>query len=285
MIKVFDKVHEFIKWRDTVSESVGLVPTMGNLHQGHLSLVEKSLKENQYTVVTIFVNAKQFSPGEGFDKYPRTLENDIEMLSKLLSLDRDIYILAPQDDSEIYPKGFDSQITVQHLMTKVLCGAFRDGHFDGVTTVVYRLLELSKPKTAYFGEKDFQQLIIIKQMVKEQNLKVIISSLPIVRDRSGLALSSRNQYLSFKDKEDALKLPNSLLALSEELDKTNFQKVIAMRDQMIKSDSRWQYLEILDSNDLSTPSGNTKQFIIAGAYILGKTRIIDNKMKKNSSYL
>jgi pantoate--beta-alanine ligase len=277
MIKVFQKTQEFINWRNSLKETIGLVPTMGNLHQGHLSLAQKSLKENKYTVVTIFVNPKQFAPDEDFKNYPRTLEDDIEKLSSLtIHKDQQLCILAPQDSSEIYPEGLSTKVTVEHPMTKVLCGAFRNGHFDGVTTVVHRLFQLTKPDVAYFGEKDFQQLVVIKQMVKENNLPINITSLPIVRDDDGLALSSRNQYLSLDDKKMALNLSRSLQHIKQELSSASLEKAMLLKDQLVNNDSHWQYLEILDSNDLSRPKTTTSEYLIAGAYILGQTRLIDN---------
>lgn len=284
MIKIFKKVEEVEKWRCEISTSLGLVPTMGNLHDGHLSLVKKSLSENDNTIVTIFVNPKQFSPNEDFASYPRTVENDVEKLSSLLTEhdESQLFIFIPQSENEIYPTDFNNQIIVKHPMTKVLCGAYRDGHFDGVTTVVYRLFEITKPTISYFGEKDFQQLTIIKEMVKQQKLTVKISSLPIVRDRNGLALSSRNQYLSSEEKEIALTLSKTLIKLAANLSSKNYEKTIAAKNLIIQNDSHWQYLEVLDSETLSKPNIHTKNIVIAGAYIMGKTRLIDNITTKYS---
>lgn len=278
MMQIFKKVEMLNSWRNEINTSLGLVPTMGNLHEGHLSLVRKSLAENKHTIVTIFVNPKQFSPDEDFDKYPRTLEEDIKKLSSLIT-DKDqdkLCLFAPQNDSEIYPIGHSHQITIEGPMTKVLCGAHRDGHFNGVTTVVYRLFELIKPSIAYFGEKDFQQLTIIKEMVRQKNLSVKISSHPIVRDDSGLALSSRNQYLSANEIDSALTLSRTLKKLADDLKSENYPEIEIAKNHILKKDSQWQYLEILDSENLLKPTDNTKKVVIAGAYLVGKTRLIDN---------
>ena len=275
---IFKETADFLQWRNNLSPSkaVSFVPTMGNLHEGHLSLVQQAAHESDIVVISIFVNPKQFGPTEDLDKYPRTFDADYTAL-KFLSLKNeqcDFILYAPKSMEEVYD-GFDQKIIVDHPMTKVLCGAYRSGHFDGVTTVVYRLLDLVKPYAAYFGEKDYQQLAIIKKMVKEQHLDVLIKSGPIVRAVDGLALSSRNQYLSSEERVNGLKLSHSLNQLKSKLE-TSKQEALEYRDQLLKEDSNFQYLEILNSDDLSPLTESSPKALIAGAYLLGKTRIIDN---------
>lgn len=273
MIKLIASTSEFISWRNSISRSVGLVPTMGNLHSGHLSLVEQSLKENECTVVTIFVNPKQFGPGEDFEQYPRTLDED---LKKLETLHKDIIVFAPKDNSEIYPEGFQTQIALPEL-SKILCGKTRPTHFAGVTTVVYQLFTLVKPDLAYFGQKDYQQVKIIERMTKDLRLNTSIKMLPIVRDHDGLALSSRNQYLNKKQRQDALLLPRTIEHLSSVLVQEGLSAVLSQINEITKSPV-WDYLEILEAKSLRAPQSGDKFFVLVGAVFMGKTRLLDNKI-------
>ncbi|WP_372651850.1 pantoate--beta-alanine ligase [Halobacteriovorax sp.] len=282
MIKLFNKVNEFKEYRKSLtSKSIGLVPTMGNLHSGHLSLISQSALENEVTIVTIFVNPLQFGPNEDFDKYPRTLEQDIQKIESL-SIDRDILILSPSDPKEIYPDNFSTTISIKGL-TENLCGASRPGHFDGVTTVVYQLFKIAAPKTAYFGQKDFQQQLVIKKMVNDLDLPVEVKTMPIVREESGLAKSSRNQYLSDQQILEALELNQTLNKISDIL--TNQTYLDASIDlnsllEPIIKDSRWEYLEILDSENLQEITPKTNSAVILGALKIGSTRLIDNQVTK-----
>ncbi len=273
MIKLIASTSEFIEWRNSISRSVGLVPTMGNLHSGHLSLVEQSLKENEFTVVTIFVNPKQFGPGEDFEQYPRTLDED---LKKLETLHKDIIVFAPKDNSEIYPEGFQTQIALPEL-SKILCGKTRPTHFAGVTTVVYQLFILVKPDLAYFGQKDYQQVKIIERMTKDLRLNSHIKMLPIVRDHDGLALSSRNQYLNKKQRQDALLLPRTIEHLSSVLVQEGLSAVLSQINEITKNPV-WDYLEILEAKSLRAPQSGDKFFVLVGAVFMGKTRLLDNQI-------
>ena len=250
---------------------------MGNLHQGHLSLIEKSIQDNAYTIVTIFVNPKQFAPNEDLNNYPRTLNQDIDQVKKI-SKEKNIIIFAPNDNSEIYPNNFDTTISVGEL-SKCLCGKTRIGHFDGVTTVVYLLFALINPTISYFGQKDYQQFQIIKRMVKDLNLTVKLKMLPIIRDHNGLALSSRNQYLSSQDYKTALILPSSIKIISR-LAKNNFNLEIIRSNinKIIKEYQGWEYLEFLDADTLRPPNQSTQLFLVAGALKCNNTRIIDNNI-------
>ncbi len=255
------------------NNTVGLVPTMGNLHQGHLELVKRSLQRTQKTMVTIFVNPKQFGPNEDFEKYPRTLEADLLKLKELDGADN-IVVFAPQSTLEIYPEGFNTTIEVQGL-DNLLCGANRPGHFKGVTTVVYQLFKLSGADMAFFGQKDFQQFKIIEKMVHDLSLEIELEMCPIIREPSGLALSSRNQYLSFSEREEA-RLINKTLENLKELFLENREKALKKREDILFHEPRWQYLEILDGSHLTEVSAKTNQVVVAGAFLMGDTRLIDN---------
>lgn len=276
MITVFTSRKDFNHYRNGLSkETIGLVPTMGNLHKGHISLIEKSTDENDVTIVTIFVNPKQFGPNEDFDKYPRTLDEDLAKISAvalLINAKKEIVVFAPGSNEEIYPEGFSSTVSVG-AMTQKFEGSVRPTHFDGVTTVVYRLFSITRAHKAYFGQKDVQQCLIIKKMVKDLDIPIDIHIMPIVRNAEGLALSSRNQYLSETERSEALTLPQTLLKV-EKLIRTrqDYKHFVA---EVIK-DKRWDYLEVLDSNNLELPNEKTTELVIVAAFRLGTTRLLDN---------
>lgn len=278
MIKVFNKRSDFDHYRKTLSgKTIGLVPTMGNLHKGHISLIEKSAEDNDITVVTIFVNPKQFGPTEDFDKYPRTLDEDLGKISTialLLDSSKELVVFAPRNNDEIYPPGFSSSISVGDIKKK-LEGSIRATHFDGVTTVVYRLFTIVRADNAYFGQKDFQQCVIIKKMVHDLEIPVNIHVMPIIRNSEGLALSSRNQYLDQTQRVEALTLPKTLQAV-EKLIK-NKEDTDQLISETLK-DPRWDYLEVLDADTLEKANENhkTKTLVIVGAFRLGNTRLLDN---------
>lgn len=277
MIKVFTTRKDFDHYRNALkSEKIGLVPTMGNLHKGHLSLIEKSTEENDVTIVTIFVNPKQFGPNEDFDKYPRTLDEDLAKISSvalLISAQKEIAVFAPGSNEEIYPEGFSTMISVGP-MTQKFEGSVRPTHFDGVTTVVYRLFAITRAHKAYFGQKDVQQCLIIKKMVKDLDIKINIHIMPIVRNAEGLALSSRNQYLSESERAEALTLPQTLVKI-EKLIRTK-QDYKTFVSDVLKNDKRWDYLEILDSDNMEAPSAKTQELVIVAAFRSGTTRLLDN---------
>ena len=280
MTKVFDSIEEFKGFRDSLGDnSIGLVPTMGNLHDGHLSLVSASLAENDFTIVTIFVNPKQFGPNEDFEKYPRTLEQDIQ---KLETLGSEVIVLAPESTSQMYPKDYCTKISVEGLTNK-LCAVDRPTHFDGVTTIVYRLFALAKAQKSYFGQKDYQQVLIIKRMVEDLMIETEVVMLPIHRENSGLARSSRNQYLSSEEAQKALVLSKTIFSIEALLREFTYTDALIQINSILEStlkDSNWNYLEILDSTNLDEVSLNTSEVIIAGAYKLGATRLIDNTLVK-----
>ena len=277
MIKVFTNIKDFNHFRNSLkTESIGLVPTMGNLHKGHISLIEKSTEENDVTIVTIFVNPKQFGPNEDFDKYPRTLDEDLAKISAvalLINSKKEIAVYAPQTTEGIYPKGFSTTISVGP-MTQKFEGSVRPTHFDGVTTVVYQLFSITKAHTAYFGQKDVQQCLIIKKMVKDLNIPIKLQIMPIVRNSEGLALSSRNQYLSESERVKAMILPHTLQKVEKLIrTKQDYKTFIA---DSLKTDNSWDYLEVLDSSNLEVQNEATTELVIVAAYRAGTTRLLDN---------
>ena len=274
MFETFSTLKTFREWRSQVSSSpIGLVPTMGNLHQGHLSLVKESLRENVYSIVSIFVNPKQFGIDEDYHDYPRTLEQDLEKL-KALAKDKSLIVLAPQDATELYHSGFQTTIKVGDSLTKQLCGLFRPGHFEGVATVVYLLFAITRPVRAYFGQKDYQQFKVIEQMVRDLFIPVDLKLMPTVRDARGFALSSRNQYLSLAEYERALCLNQTLTELEKLIKRGGDQK--AFVEKTFVDSALWEYLEILDADNLKKVYSNTKKILLAGALKIGQTRLIDN---------
>ena len=277
MIKLFTNRFDFDYFRNQLStQSIGLVPTMGNLHKGHISLLEKAISENDVAIVTIYVNPKQFGPNEDFDKYPRTLDDDIAKISAvaiLLDKKKEIVVYAPNTDEGIYPEGFSTNISLGP-MTQKLEGAVRPTHFDGVTTVVLRLFAITKAHQAYFGQKDVQQCLIIKKMVHDLELPIKINIMPIIRNSEGLALSSRNQYLSESERIEALVLPHTLQKV-EKLIRTK-QDYKTFVQEAKANDKKWDYLEILDSQNLEAPTDKTREVVIVAAYRMNSARLLDN---------
>ena len=254
--------------------SVGLVPTMGYLHPGHISLIERARKENDMVVVSIFVNPIQFGPNEDLDTYPRDMTHDREVCEKAGAE----LIFAPQP-SEMYPSENFAFVDIKELGDG-LCGAKRPGHFRGVCTVVSKLFNIVLPNRAYFGEKDAQQLAIIRRMVKDLNIGTEIVSCPIVREADGLAMSSRNLYLSPEERKAALSLSRSLSA-AKELMRKGEKDAVKIREAIVAGISaeplvKIDYAEIVDSADLSPVEKIEKPVLAAAAVYFGKTRLIDN---------
>ena len=254
--------------------SVGLVPTMGYLHPGHISLIERARKENDMVVVSIFVNPIQFGPNEDLDTYPRDMTHDREVCEKAGAE----LIFAPQP-SEMYPSENFAFVDIKELGDG-LCGAKRPGHFRGVCTVVSKFFNIVLPNRAYFGEKDAQQLAIIRRMVKDLNIGTEIVSCPIVREADGLAMSSRNLYLSPEERKAALSISRSLNA-AKELMRKGEKDAVKIRETIVAGISaeplaRIDYAEIVDSADLSPVQRIEKPVLAAVAVYFGKTRLIDN---------
>ena len=258
------------------NKQIGFVPTMGALHDGHLSLVERCVKENDVCVVSVFVNPTQFGPGEDLEAYPRTLEADCILAGKMGA---DI-VFAPAA-KEMYPSADMTWVEVTGDITKVLCGRSRPIHFRGVTTVVSKLFNLAQPDRAYFGQKDAQQVQIIKRMVKDLFFNVQLRIMPIVREADGLAKSSRNTYLSQEERTAGLILSKSL-RYAEELFKQgerDSSRIAAETAKLIGSEplSEIDYVEIYELPDLKHVAGDiTGSCLLAVAVRFGTTRLIDN---------
>ena len=253
------------------NNNIALVPTMGGLHEGHLSLVDKAKSLAQIVVVSIFVNPTQFARGEDFDDYPNTFDSD-----KLLLESKKVDALFLPSKDEIYPHGTESDYKVGDI-GQILCGAFRPTHFNGVAQVVRRFFEIVNPNYAVFGEKDFQQLLIIKSLVKNLNFKIKIESIPTQREEDGLAMSTRNQYLSDLDREKA---PHFYSVLSDTRDALlDGKSIYDAREDALNTLSKSfevEYLEVLDANNLTQIETKTSEIIIISAIRFGGTRLIDN---------
>ncbi len=254
--------------------TVGFVPTMGFLHEGHLSLVRSSRGRADIMVVSIFVNPAQFGPGEDFQKYPRDLERDAALLEK-----EGVDIVFHPSAEEMYPPGFRTFVEVRDLQDR-LCGASRPGHFRGVATIVLKLLNIVAPDIAFFGWKDAQQVVILKRMVRDLNLNLEIVACPLVREPDGLAMSSRNTYLSAEERRAALVLSRSLAEAERliEAGERDAARVIgAIRDKIGKEPlARIDYVEAVGLDDLRPLDRLSGDVLIALAVFIGTTRLIDN---------
>lgn len=256
-------------------ESLALVPTMGNLHAGHLALVAKARELADRVVVSIFVNPMQFGANEDLDAYPRTLQQDIEKLQRAGA-----DLLFSPTVSEIYPGGVEQHTQVRiPTLTDILCGASRPGHFDGVTTIVCKLFNLVGPDVALFGEKDLQQLQVIRKMTTDLCIPVEVLGVPIVRDEDGLALSSRNQYLSAQERSLAVAIPKLLNELARDIrdGSRDFSALCASSMQTLTAQGlAVDYLEVRRARDLQLPSPADSEVAILVAAKIGSTRLIDN---------
>ncbi len=252
-------------------KKIALVPTMGGLHDGHLSLVDKAKSLSEIVVVSIFVNPTQFARGEDFDDYPNTFEAD-----KLLLESKNVDALFLPSKEEIYPHGTASDYKVGAI-GQILCGAFRPTHFDGVAQVVKRFFEIVKPDLAVFGEKDFQQLLIIKTLVSNLGLNLKIESIPTQREDDGLAMSTRNQYLSDLDRERAPHFYSVLCDARDSILRGNsFPEAKKDAIKTLGKSFEVEYLEVLDANNLTQIETKTTEIIIISAIRFGGTRLIDN---------
>jgi pantoate--beta-alanine ligase len=253
---------------------VGLVPTMGALHEGHLSLVRAARAKCESVVVSIFVNPLQFGPNEDLAKYPRSFERDCELLEREKV---DILFAPPVED--MYPKNAVTYVTVEGMSEK-LCGRSRPGHFRGVTTVVAKLLHIVEPEAAFFGQKDAAQCAIIRRMVRDLNFPVEIVVGPIVREPDGLAMSSRNAYLSPQERKSALVLYRALTALNSRFDQgeRSVRRLVETGKQLLSQDPgvRLDYLEIVNPDSLEPVKAVERTVLAAVAAVVGGTRLIDN---------
>lgn len=274
IVKTIEEVRAQVKaWR-AEGLTVGLVPTMGYLHEGHQSLIARSVAENDRTVVSDFVNPIQFGPTEDLATYPRDIERDAALCESTGAN----LIFHPEAD-EMYAPDFCTYVDMDHL-TKGLCGKNRPIHFRGVCTVVSKLFHIVQPDRAYFGQKDAQQLAVIRRMVRDLNMPLTIVGCPIIREEDGLAKSSRNTYLSAEERKAALCLSRGLNKgkAAVEAGETDAEKVKAIITAEIEAEplSRIDYVEIVDWNNLEPVSSTEGSILAAVAVYIGKTRLIDN---------
>jgi len=255
--------------------TIGFVPTMGNLHDGHLALIKQAKQSNDVVVCSIFVNALQFGLNEDWDKYPRTYDSDCE---KLHSIGCD-YLFFP-DDKEMYPNGLDTQSRVIcPTMTDVLCGASRPGHFEGVTTVVSKLFNIVQPDEAIFGIKDYQQLAVIRRMAEDLCMPVKITSAPIHRETDGLAMSSRNSYITLEERPKVMVLKQVLehIALQIEAGEQDFSTLESEAKAVIKNQGfKADYVTISNSKTLQPAAIDDTAITVLGAMFTQSARLIDN---------
>jgi len=256
--------------------TIGFVPTMGALHQGHLSLIEKSLGENQVTVVSIFVNPTQFNNAEDLEKYPRTLEKDTQ---KIENVSKEVLVFAPSVE-DIYNGNTVSASFNFDGLENQMEGEHRPGHFDGVGTIVKRLFEIVHPTNAYFGEKDFQQLQIVKKMVEKHQMPVNVIGCPIFREQNGLAMSSRNERLSAQQREDASLIYKTLKTAKEKFGTESAKEVTSWVESVFKKNPEFklEYFQIADEDQLLPiqEKDNSKKYRAFIAVFINSIRLIDN---------
>jgi len=251
-------------------KNLGFVPTMGALHRGHVSLIKRSISQCNKTVVSIFINKSQFNNKSDYTKYPRNLNRDINKLKKM-SVD---YLYIPTQ-KQIYPYGVNKSIKINSFEKK-LCGKFRPGHFKAVVDVIDRFIDIIRPKNIYLGEKDMQQLKIIEHYIKKNNIKTKIIPCKTIREKNGLALSSRNFLLSIKEKEIASKIYKLLIKEKNKLIENRKYLKKIKKKMFILGINKIDYIEILDINKIIEPYKKIKRYKIFIAYYLGQTRLIDN---------
>lgn len=255
-------------------KTVGFVPTMGALHEGHLSLVKAAARETDITVVSIFVNPTQFGPREDYTKYPRVLGADKRLLQK----EKVDYLFCPAV-SAIYPRDHATCVAVAAELAEVLCGKFRPGHFQGVATVVAKLLNIVGPSRLYMGAKDYQQATVIRRLIRDLNMNVRLRVMPTVREKDGLAMSSRNRYLNAGERGRALALSHALFEFRRSVLKKK-QTLASLKAQALrkleKVVDRVQYFEVVDPVTLAPLKKTQRKMAVLTACFVGKTRLIDN---------
>ena len=273
-MKIIKTVCEMQDLRKTLTGPVGLVPTMGYLHAGHISLVREAKEKNASVVVSIFVNPTQFGPNEDFEKYPRDMEGDIELLEE-----EGVDILFSPEADEMYPADFNSRVEVTGI-TQKLEGNCRPGHFRGVTTVVNKLFNIVNPDRAYFGQKDAQQAVVIKKMAEDLNMNLDVVICPTIRDEDGLAMSSRNMYLSYEDRQSATVLYRSLMLANDLYQQGERNAETIRKDivRLIKTEelAKIDYVSVADPVTLDELDEITEKALVSMAVKFGKTRLIDN---------
>ena len=277
---IFEQIGPLKEYLNSCREdglSIALVPTMGSLHEGHLKLIDKAKEYSDMVVVSVFVNPTQFAENEDFDAYPKTLSED----KKLLEAAKVEAMLVPSDN-EIYPDGSSQDYDVGE-MGKILCGISRPIHFNGVAQVVATLFDIIEPDYAVFGEKDYQQLLIINSLVEKQGIETTIVSVPTVRESDGLAMSTRNNYLSSEDRANAplfyQQLVNTKAAI---LNGTDISSATEQAIDALRAIFDVEYVEVLNANNLTQITTSSSEIIIISAVKLGETRLIDNIVFRRS---
>ncbi len=275
LITAVKEMREYSRGVKREGKQVGFVPTMGYLHEGHLSLIRTAREECDAVVVSIFVNPTQFGTGEDIERYPRDLERDKELAEKA-GVDR---LFTPSAE-EIYPRGYITSVKVKGSLTDTMCARSRPGHFEGVATVVAKLFNIVEPDRSYFGQKDAQQAVVVKRMVKDLDLPVEIRVMPIVREEDGLAMSSRNTYLNPDEREQALGLFRSLNT-AEKMVSDGELSAGRIKEEMTKVLKKGgyvkiDYIEIRDADSLEPLERVRDNTLIAVAAFVGETRLIDN---------
>lgn len=273
-IENISRMSTFVKMMKKEGKSIGFVPTMGYLHEGHMSLVKAAKKHTDVVVMSIFVNPMQFGPKEDFEKYPKDLRHD-----EVLARDAGVDVIFYPSLKDMYPEGYATYVTVEKL-TDTLCGESRPGHFKGVATVVTKLFNIIRPDVAYFGQKDMQQALMIKKMAFDLNMGIDVKIMPIVREKDGLAMSSRNIYLSEPERKDAVILYQSLKQAENLVrqGEKDAKKIIKIIEDMIKQKpgSRIDYIKAVDTKELKDVKVISGEIMIALAVFFGQTRLIDN---------
>ena len=274
IIEKIGQMHQKVKTIRQAGSTIGLVPTMGYFHEGHISLMRAAREETGCVVVSLFVNPIQFGPFEDFYQYPRDMERDIKLAEQA-----GVGIIFSPRMEDMYPRGFLTYVKVETL-SDVLCGSSRTGHFQGVTTVVSKLFNIVKPDIAFFGQKDAQQAIIIQKMVTDLNFGITIRILPIVREEDGLAMSSRNGYLSEKERKAALCLYEAIQKVESMVKEgiLDTNHLIAQSEAIINAEplANLEYISICHLDHLSPLAKITDKALMALAVQIGKTRLIDN---------
>ena len=274
MIETIAGIQSYVSACRKAGRKVGFVPTMGAFHEGHLTLMREARRNNGAVIVSIFVNPIQFTAGEDYDRYPRRLDQDTKMAES-----EGVDVIFSPSVAEMYPKGFDTYVDQTDLPAK-LCGEFRVGHFRGVMTIVTKLFNIVKPDTAYFGQKDFQQSLIIRRATTDLNLEVAVKVLPTVREEDGVAMSSRNVYLGPKQRKDATCLIQALRRAEDMVNngESSASQVSAEMKRLIRKvkGTRVEYVAIVNSDTLEPVKEIKGKTLIALAVRIGKARLIDN---------
>jgi pantoate--beta-alanine ligase len=273
-MKLINSIQEMKSLRKNVRGTLGFVPTMGYLHEGHISLVQQSVKDNDVTAVSIYVNPTQFGANEDFQAYPRDLDRDLKLLEK-----EGTDIVFFPSNNEMYPDDYCTWVDVEKITVR-LEGEIRPGHFRGVATIVTKLFNIVQPDKAYFGQKDAQQALVIKKMVKDLNMNLEVIVMPTLREKDGLAMSSRNTYLNPGERKAATILYKALSKAKQlkEQGETGTSNIRNQMELLIKSEplAKIEYISIADTQTLEELSTLSSQSLVSMAVRIGKTRLIDN---------